>query len=286
MTHQDLYSSSMESDRPERHGFSLRYMDGYAVLIIPPEARRPRPVYADDIAARMKILGIPPVSARRIREIIEQGSGSPERLAEWPAGAQLNASIAVSVSEDRMTAEAAVNPPRPGGAPVDRGMIEKALKDAGVIRGIDPVILDELVRKSDQRTLVTVARGKAPKNGRSAHSECLFITRRGKPWKELNGGRIDLRELNFIQNRRAGELLVRHIPPVPAEDGYDVLGAVIEADPVTEEGLFTAGEGVVEIEGGLEAAVDGNARTGGPCGLCRALGNRGQRGLHDRKHRF
>ena len=94
----------MEAAQLNRYGFSLRYKDGRAVLVVSPEKERLRPVYADDIAARMRILGIPPVSARKIREIINRESGMPEALIDWPAGAQLSAHVTVNISEDGMKA--------------------------------------------------------------------------------------------------------------------------------------------------------------------------------------
>lgn len=250
----------MEADHPERLGFSLRYMNGQAVLIIPPEEKRPRPVYADDIAARIKLLGIPPVPAKRIRDIIELGSGQAETLAEWPAGAQLSARVVVKVSEDGMQAEAVVEAPRPGGAPIDKEMLASAMTAEGIIKGIDEGALRILLKPGTDGKPLVIARGKVPVKGRSARTECLFITERGKPWKEINSGRIDLKELNFIQNRKAGELLARHIPTIPPEDGYDIHGTVIDTEPVDIEILLKAGEGVLENEEGLEAEIDGNVR--------------------------
>ncbi len=250
----------MEADHPELHGFSLRYLNGQAVLIILPEEKRPRPVYADDIAARMKILDIPPVPAKRIRDIIERGSGQAETLVEWPAGAQLSARVVITVREDGMQAEAVVEAPHPGGAPVDKDMLASAMTAEGIIRGIDEGALRILLKPGSAGEPLVIARGKAPKKGRSARTECLFVTDRGKPWKEFSSGRIDLKELNFIQNRKAGELIARHIPAVPSEDGYDIRGTVIDAEPVENEKILKAGEGVLEIEEGLEAEIDGNVR--------------------------
>jgi uncharacterized protein (DUF342 family) len=250
----------MEAEAPDRHGFSLRYMDGFAVLNVPPENRRRAPVYADDVIARMKILGVPPVPARRIREIIESGSGEPEPLTPWPAGEQLNARVTISVDESGMEARAVVEPHRPGGAPANLIMVDDAMSEVGIIQGIDREACRNLIENAPAGTSAAVARGKPPVPGRPARTECLFITRRGIPWKELSGGRVDLKELNFIQNRKAGELLARHVPMVPPEDGFDVFGRVIEAGIIGKEEILTAGEGVTETEEGLAAAVDGNAR--------------------------
>ena len=152
----------MESDHPERHGFSLRYQDGQAVLFLLPEDKRTRPVYADDITARMKILGIPPVPARRIRDIIENGGGEPTALVEWPAGAQLSARVVVKVREDNMLAEAVVEAPRPGGAPVDRKMVAAAMALEGITTGIDQRAIRILLRGDSPANGIVIAGGKVP----------------------------------------------------------------------------------------------------------------------------
>ncbi len=250
----------MMSEDLKRHSFSLRYRKGMAVLLVKPEGERTRPVYADDVAARMKILGIPPVPARRIREIIKRGNRQPEILTEWPAGAQLSAHVVINVSEDGMRAEAVVHAPRPGGAPMDKEILNSAMADAGISKGIDRKTVLFLLKAENAGVSKTLARGEPPVKGKSERTECLFITSRGKPWKELNSGKIDLKELNFIQNRKAGELLARNIPAVPSKDGYDVLGTVIDAETADTEILLSAGDGVVESEDGLVAEIDGNVR--------------------------
>jgi len=246
-----------------RHGFSLRYQNGRAVLIISPEEKRSRQIYADDVSARMKILGIPPVSARKIREIIARGSGEPEDLGDWPAGAQLCARVIVTVSEDNMKAEVMIEPPRPGGAPADREMIDSALAENSVVKGIDEEAIHALLRPGYNGHSRIVAWGEVPVKGRRGRFKCLFVTERGKPWKELNSGRIDLKELNFIQNRTTGEVLAEFIPEVPSADGYDVFGNITEAEEPEEEILYKAGDGVIETGDGLIAEIDGNVRLTG-----------------------
>jgi len=250
----------MKSDHLNRHGFSLQYKNGKAVLTVIPEKKRSRPVYADDITARMKLLGIPPVSARVVREIIERGNGTPEVLSDWPAGAQLSARVIVKISEDSMKAEVQVEPPRPGGAPVNREMIVSALSENNVTKGIDEEAILALLRTGNAGHSRITAWGEAPIKGRRERHECLFITERGKPWKELNGGRIDLKELNFIQNKKSGEILTRYIPAKPSINGFDVLGTVIPAEPPDEEILLEAGDGTSRSEDGFIAEIDGNVR--------------------------
>lgn len=250
--------SVMEADHPELHGFSLRYKDGWAVLIVPPKQERSRPVYADDVAARMKILNIPSVPAKMIRDILQERNGEPVPLVEWPAGASLNARMTVTVDDEGMKAYAEVIPAKPGGASLGRKTIKAALEGAGISRGLKKDVINEILANSAAAKNIIIAEGKAAKNGRTQRTECLFVTERGKPWKEASGGRIDLKDLHFIQNRKAGDLVARIVPAIPSEDGYDVFGGILEAEEPLQELLLEAGEGVCVSEEGLTAEIDGN----------------------------
>ena len=250
----------MDSDADSRLGFRLRYQDGWAVLTITGQRENRRPVYADDITARMRLLNIPPVSQKRIRDIIQQKSGEAEQLVEWPAGASLGGRVYITVSDDMMDAVARIEAPHPGGAPVNMDDIKSALTAAGVRRGIDRSAISALLSNASEAGEIVVATGVPPVDGCAARSETLFIADRGKPWKELSGGRVDLKELNFIQNRKAGDVLARHLNAREAIDGYTVTGEKLYAAPVPEAFLLIAGEGVEDTGKELIALVDGNAR--------------------------
>jgi len=248
----------MDTEFADRHGFLLKYQDGMAVLIVPPREGRQRQIYVDDVMGRMKLLGIPPAPAKKIREIIGRASGMPEKLIEWPAGEKLCARLEIRVSEDGMEAIAEVEGAKHGGAGIDARMMDEALKSAGVVRGVNKASIQTLLEGDTRNTVI--ARGKEAAPGSMETMECLFITDRGKPWKQLDGGQIDLRELNHIQNRKAGDLLTRVIGAIPSVDGFDVYGRVIEAESLKPGNLFSAGHGVSETNEGLVADIDGNVR--------------------------
>ncbi|MFW5643587.1 MAG: FapA family protein, partial [Alkalispirochaeta sp.] len=85
---------------------------------------------------------------------------------------------------------------------------------------------------------------------------------RGKPYLEMPFGRINLKELNFIDNRRAGDLLAVLLPPVQAVDGRTVTGRTIPAARDTTTATIPAGQNTTLNSDGSElyAAVDGNVR--------------------------
>ncbi|PIE04515.1 MAG: hypothetical protein CSA76_03820 [Spirochaetales bacterium] len=248
----------MELEHTDRLGFTLRYYKGMATLTVHSVQPEGRQVYADDIIARMKILDIPSVPAKKIRDIVAQADGKPHALVEWPAGASLNGRVSIEIEEDKMTARAVVTAPKPGGSPVDRQKLHSALLTAGVIKGIDKKALEECLSFLNTGRSVVVARGKKPQTARPAYTECLFVTERGKPWKELGGGRIDLKELNFIQNRKAGDVLARRIAAVPPVNGYNVCGEILQAGRQPDIMPLKAGKGVIQEGNTFVADIDGN----------------------------
>jgi len=250
----------MDTEIRSRHGFLLKYQDGMAVLLVTPREDGQRQIYVDDVMGRMKLLGIPSVPAEKIREIIERASGVPEKLIEWPAGESLSAKIKIRVSEDGMEAIAEAEKARYGGIEIDARIMDEALNSAGVVRGLDETAIRTLLKGKAENGSIVIARGREAVPGSMETMECLFAADRGRPWKQLDGGQIDLRELNYIQNRRAGDLLTRIKKAIPSVDGFDVRGNIIEAEPMKPGSFFSAGHGVSETNEGLVAEIDGNVR--------------------------
>jgi hypothetical protein len=242
--------------------FKLFYRKGWAYLIVYPPAASGRPVYPEEIENRMKLLRVPPVRGKVIRDLIEQGSGKPEALVEWPAGKALAASIEVSISEDRMTASVAVEPPKKGAAsPVIADVLEE-LNHAGVIFGIDRDRIQRLLSAREYGRPIRIATGIEPIFGKGHRIVYFFNVNRGKPYLEMDFGRINLKELNFIENCHAGDLLAELEPPIQPVDGQTVTGQIIpaEMDGETVKLLEGANTRIGSDLTRLYATCDGNVK--------------------------
>lgn len=251
-----------EHTAPKNGGFDLFFRNGWAYLTVYPATGRGIPVYPEEIENRMKLLRVPRVSTRRIREIIEEAAGLPVALVEWPEGRQLAARITVTISDDQMTAEVTVDPPRKGGVPPTVNDVEDALNQHGVVSGIDRRAIERLIAGRTYSQSVPVATGRAPVAGSANRIRYHFNTNRGKPYLEMEFGRINLKELNFIENCVEGDLLAELLPPIEAVDGRTVTGAVIEAErdsrPVQLNGGANTRLNADRSE--LHATSDGNVR--------------------------
>lgn len=250
---------------PEQGKFELFYRRGWAYLTVFPPRGSGRPVYPEDVENRMKVLDVPRVRGKLIRDIVETASGEAVPLVEWPGGRTLAAELRVDIAEDRMSAALTVQAPKKGAAPPLEEELLEALEAAGVRAGIDRDALRSMLERRTYGVAVPVAAGKEPVFGRGHRIEYRFNTNRGKPYLEMDFGRINLRELNFVDNRRAGDLLAELVPPVAAVDGRRVTGELIPAETDAETVALRAGSNTRLSEDGtkLYAACDGNVRLSG-----------------------
>lgn len=242
--------------------FRLFYRHGWAWLAVSPPGEGGRPVYPEEVENRMRLLQVPRVRTREIQQRIENADGSPEQLVEWPEGRHLASTTAVTVSEDRMSASLLVEAPRKGAAPPEVEDLVEALEEAGVTFGVDRQFLARLLRDEAYGRDTRVAAGREPVYGSASRIQYHFNTDRGRPWMEMEFGRINLRELNFIAQCREGDLLAELLPPVQPVDGMTVTGERIPASRDSVTVRLVPGENTrLDGEGTrLYATADGNAR--------------------------
>ena len=222
--------------------FDLFYRKGWAHLIVYPPGEKGKPVYFEDIEGRMRMLGVPKVSSKRLRELIETAEGTAVPLVEWPEGKRLASEIEVTIREDEMSATVTVHPPKKGAAAPSAEDVEEAAADCGVTAGIDRERIEKLLMRKEFGKAVEIARGKEPVRGEAARILYHFNTNRGRPYLEMDFGRINLKELNFIENVDEGALLAELLPPVQPENGFTVKGITLQAESDTEAACLEAGE--------------------------------------------
>ncbi|MFP4561740.1 MAG: FapA family protein [Spirochaetia bacterium] len=242
--------------------FELFYRKGWAYLIVHPPEEGGKPVYPEEVENRMKMLGVPKVRTRVIRRIIDEASEQAERRVEWPEGSRLASEIHVRVADDRMTAWVTIDPPKKGAAPPFPEDVVEELEKQGVRFGIDLEEIQRFVGRQDFGAEKVAARGRPPVHGQAAKVEYHFNTNRGKPYLEMDFGRINLKELNFIENVKSGALLAELLDPVEPVDGKDVTGRPLPAEPAEGAAELKAGKNT-RLSGDktkLYAEIDGNAK--------------------------
>ena len=135
----------------------------------------------------------------------------------------------VTVSEDGMRAVARLFAPSERGSmpPVANFTEDLRLRNQ-VTFGVNEDVIKEAFEKELFCTDITVAEGKAPRQGEDARIEYFFNTDlRAKPTVNADGS-VDFFHLNMINHCQQGEVLARLIREDPGESGMSVQGAQIK----------------------------------------------------------
>lgn len=148
---------------------------------------------------------------------------------ERPLARRLDATIALHIAPDGMTAELNLAPPQGGkAATVDDVM--RVLTEAGVLFGIDlPALRQACELGSCQR--LPVARGVPAQNGLDTVFEELIAQTVDRTPQLDESGLIDYREHGTIPMVQCGAPLMRRVPPTAGVDGHTVRGEVLTPRP-------------------------------------------------------
>ena len=167
--------------------------------------------------------------------------------------------ISVRIGSSKLTAMVEVSPPADGEAAVTFDDIKTALADQKIVFGIDDEKINQLIAESQFGKPVTVAEGLEPVSGTDASLEFKFNTvHELKPSVDPDG-RIDYKDINFIQRAVAGQVLVIKNPAIAGTPGKDVLGRDIPVKPARDINLPQGNNTEISKDGlQLLAACDGS----------------------------
>lgn len=162
-----------------------------------------------------------------------------------------NAQVSVNISEDKQKAFITPTAPAGDGEPLSIQLIKDALREAGVVHGIDEEAISILVKSPQYGRKELVAKATPPTKGQDAIINFLFpLTSEGKP-KLLPNGSVDFKQLDIIKNIHEGEVVCSKTPASKGDPGTDVLGGTIEPQSGKDVPL-PRGQNTIESENGLE----------------------------------
>lgn len=166
--------------------------------------------------------------------------------------------IRVTISKDSMKALIVISRPEAEEPPINLDETTGALAQAGVVYGIDEEKVGQSVTMCEYEKPIEVAKGLPSVKGADSEFEYLFqVENRFQP-QEDEDGRIDYRDMKYIQNTHKGDILVRKSEPADGINGKGVDGREIVA-PRGRNIPFNNGENTRISEDGLElcSTVDG-----------------------------
>ena len=166
-----------------------------------------------------------------IKKYIKMGTDSDYVLiGEYKHVGAGDALVAVDVAKDEMKATITVSPPEMSGADVSYEMIERCLKQQGVVTGFLEDKMREFVDNPVYNIPYEVASAILPVDGRDAYVAYNFETDPKKlRAKVTDEGNVDYKELNQIQNVVAGQALATKMLPERGKGGKTICGRYLEA---------------------------------------------------------
>lgn len=177
-----------------------------------------------------------------------------ERDSRGPAVA-VDASTALFLSEDRMNVYLCLLPPLSGGGDATLPKVMEDLRFEGVAFGIDEGRIKKAVAEREYLHVLPIARGRAPKDGMDAQLKDAF-----ERWERFSpvleeGAEPDFNQQNLVQAVHKGEIICRLTPAIPAVNGTDVTGRVLEG-AVGAQAVLPKGKNTVLSPDKLQLLAD------------------------------
>ncbi len=170
-----------------------------------------------------------------------------------------DARIEVETTDMEMKAWVTLTRPGRNGADVSTEQIRAALSSNLVVEGFLPDAILALEENPSYGEPVLVAEGNRPQNGEDAKVVYSFETSRKVKIKEMEGGRVDFKELNTINNVVEGQVLAKLLAPKRGEPGLTVTGKMLPAKDGKQKDLVV-GNNVRLSEDKKQAIANANGQ--------------------------
>ncbi|RMH58463.1 MAG: DUF342 domain-containing protein [Candidatus Hydrogenedentota bacterium] len=208
------------------------------------------PPTVEEIVTAARRERVEQINQDAIRQAIEQRAKEPILIGKYrPRPAQPE----VSIAKDGMTAHLRILPPEPGGAKLSLEELKTALKQEGILYGVDEARLEKLASDPVYDEAVEIAKGRPTEDGEDGWIEYLFETEKTfRPAVADEHGRIDFKELNLVENVVEGQVLAVLHPPTAGRAGITVRNEYLAAKPGRPARLL-AGKNVEITPDGKEA---------------------------------
>ena len=146
----------------------------------------------------------------------------------------------VTISGDSMSATLMLLPPQEGESRISADDINAAIEKAGIKFGLKEDEVAQASTAAEYNRPVLIAEGTKAKKGESTKFEYHFDTSNKHQPEEGDDGRIDYRNIHFIQNIEKGAILATRTPATPGIPGRTVRDKELKA-PGGREIAFNKG---------------------------------------------
>lgn len=146
------------------------------------------------------------------------------------------ASFTLQINENGMRAEAFLTD---RSKPIQESVLLAALKDRGIIRGIDYAAVKQLCDGTASDDVVQIAQGKLPERGDDGWYEFFFDKDVESNPIRLEDGSVDYQNAKWFELVKKGDLLVEYHPATIGSNGYTIKGDVVPTQKGAEMPLLS-----------------------------------------------
>jgi len=140
----------------------------------------------------------------------------------------------------------------------DLDKIKQLLKENDVVFGVNEDSITNALSNTENTGPTVIAQGIPVQAGNDATIELLFEVQSSAEPSVDDRGRIDYKNLHFIQNARAGQILARKTPATAGTPGKSVFGTPVAAKPGRDRQLGKGTNTEISSDGlELSATIDG-----------------------------
>jgi uncharacterized protein (DUF342 family) len=150
---------------------------------------------------------------------------------------QVEEGFKISFSNDELSAFIYIEEEKIQDRDITPEIILRNINAAGVSYGVENDLVEKIAAEKIFNEKLKIAGGVPAENGQSARFELCFDPERKAAPKEGPDGRIDYRDMDFLQNAEAGQVLVKKVPPTPGRPGKSVKNQPIPAKPGKDKNI-------------------------------------------------
>ncbi|MDR1867530.1 MAG: FapA family protein [Treponema sp.] len=239
-------------------------VEGVLLKVIPPVGNG-KAVTESQALQALQERQITDINTKAVKMAVKEAGSKYVNVGSFDHKFMEDAALSVSISEDEMRAYIVLTPPGPRGSDISFDTMINFLKSNRVTTGIREEFLSHLADRPSYRQQLLAAEGIQPENGKAAYMEYDFQTNQKIRLHEGQGGQVNFKDLNIIQNVIENQPLAKKIPASAGIQGRTVTGKYLES----KEGVdieIPLGKNVHLAKDGLTVLSDMNGQvilTGG-----------------------
>lgn len=174
-----------------------------------------------------------------VSKAVKRADGEWVKVADIEYNPAQDAQIEAELAEMEMKAYITLQRPGPNGADASASRIRSYLEMNHVVEGFIPEALQRLEDSPVYNEPVLVAEGLKAEHGEDAKVVYSFEVDRKFKIREIEGGRIDFKDLNTINNVVEGQVLAKLVPPKRGVSGITVTGKMLPAKDGKDRQMIT-----------------------------------------------